>query len=189
MGDALAGCEPGELVDQPGADPASVVAVGDLEGELRVVGAPREAEVLRCADEEVAVERPDGQVVRADGDEACDVSRRQRADEPKVSLVARLRRQSFKKVCHVMPVSGCEAAQVDGAAGEPARSGGGDGWDALVVGLDDELSWLRGDVRSHDRVVHENAFLFQVWGARRSAMVARGAHGAACRRRVRAGSG
>ena len=64
VGDALAGGEPGELVDQSGADPASVVTVGDLEGDLRVVGALRESEVLRGADEEVAVERPDRQVVR-----------------------------------------------------------------------------------------------------------------------------
>ena len=62
--DALAGCEPAELADQPGADPASVVAVGDLEGDLCLLGAPRESEVLRRSDEEVPVERPDGKVVR-----------------------------------------------------------------------------------------------------------------------------
>ena len=68
---------------QPGADPAPMVTVRDLEGDLRVVGAFRDGEVLCRADEEGPVERPDGQVVGADGDEARDVSRCERADEPK----------------------------------------------------------------------------------------------------------
>ena len=38
VGDAVVGRVPGELANQPAADPAPVVAVGDLDGDLGVVG-------------------------------------------------------------------------------------------------------------------------------------------------------
>ena len=91
VGDADLGGESGELLDKSGADPATVVTVGDFEGDLCMVGVLRGSEVLGGADEDVPVERPDRQVAGVDGDEARDVSRGERAHEPEVALVARLR--------------------------------------------------------------------------------------------------
>ena len=91
VGDADLDGESGELLNKSGADPATVVTVGDFEGDLCMVGVLRGSEVLGGADEDVPVERPDRQVAGVDGDEPRDVSRGERAHEPEVALVTRPR--------------------------------------------------------------------------------------------------
>ena len=74
-------------MEKSGGDPAAMVAVGDLHGDLRVVRAFRGPEVLRGAHEDLAVEGADRQVTVADGDKAREVGRCEPAQRGATGIV------------------------------------------------------------------------------------------------------